>query len=79
MVPDLIREIMQSQEKFNSRMSKFDKVIQTFQERFRFGMTALQEMGFIALFAEDKAMVDQLFAFTDAQLDLFVQAKKANM
>lgn len=78
-VPDLIREIMQSQEKFNSRMSKFDKVIHIFQERFKFGLTAVQEMGFIALFSDSKSMVDQFFAFNDAQRDIFIQSKKISM
>ena len=78
-IPELIREIIQSQEKFSSRMTKYDKVIQIFQERFMFGLGTHEEMGFIALFSENPCMVDQFFSFNDAQRDIFVQAKKVNM
>ena len=37
-IPELIREIIQSHEKFRSRMTKCDKVIQISQERFMFGL-----------------------------------------
>lgn len=75
-VPDLIREIIMSQEKFASRMTKYDKVIQIFQERFMFGLSMHQEMGFIALFSENPCLVDQFFVFNEAQRDVFVQARK---
>ena len=75
-IPELIREIIQSQEKFGSRMTKYDKVIQIFQERFMFGLSTNQEMGFIALFSENPCMVDQFFSFNDAQRDIFLQARK---
>ena len=78
-IPDLIREIILSQEKFGSRMTKYDKVIQIFQERFMFGLSTYQEMGFIALFSENPCMVDQFFSFNEDQRDIFVQAKKLNM
>lgn len=71
-IPELIREIVQSQEKFNSRMSKYDKVIQIFQERFRSGLNAVQEMGFIALFADHPSLVDQFFTFNEVQRAIFV-------
>ena len=77
--PALVREILQSQEVFHSRMTKYDKVIKIFQERFMFGLNARQEMGFIALFSESKATVDQFFSFSDAQRDIFVQDKKMIM
>lgn len=78
-IPELIREIIQSQEKFGSRMTKFDKVIQIFQERFMFGLGTEHEMGFIAHFSENPCMVDQFFSLNDAQRDIFVQAKKVNL
>ena len=49
-ISELIHEIIQSQEKVGSRMTKYDKVIQIFQERFIFGLSTNQEMEFIALF-----------------------------
>ena len=74
-IPELIKEIVQSQEKFNSRMSKYDKVIQIFQERFRSGLNAVQEMGFIALFADHPSFVDQFFSFNEEQRAIFVADK----
>ena len=70
-IPELIREIVQSQEKFHSRMSKYDKVIQIFQERFRSGLNAVQEMGFLALFADHPSLVDQFFSFNEVQRAIF--------
>ena len=40
-------------------MTKYDKVIKIFQESFQFGLNAVQEMGFIALVADDPSIVDQ--------------------
>ena len=78
-IPELIREIIQSQENFASRMTKYDKVIQIFKERFMFGLSTNQEMGFIALFSENPCLVDQFYSFDDAQRDIFVLAKRLNV
>ena len=74
-IPKLIREIIQSQEKFSSRMTKYDKVIQIFQERFMFGLGTNEEMGFIALFSENPCMVDHFFSFNDAKRDMCKRKK----
>jgi hypothetical protein len=77
--PALIKEIMLGQETFHSRATKCDEVVQIFHERFMFHLTAKQEMGFIALFAESKPMVDQFFSFTEEQREIFVVGRKADM
>jgi hypothetical protein len=78
-IQNMIKEILAGQEVFHSRATKYDKVIQIFQERFTFGLNARQEMGFIALFAESKSMVDQFFSFSEAQREIFVGEKKVSM
>ena len=44
-----------------------------------FGLTAKQEMGFIALFGESKPMGVQFFSFTEEQREIFVAGRKADM
>lgn len=78
-IPNLIKSILESQEVFHSRATKYDKAVQIFQERFMFGLNSRQEMGFIALFSESKPAVDQFLSFSDAQRDIFVAEKKFSM
>jgi hypothetical protein len=77
-VQELIREIIKSGERQSSRMTKYDQVIQIFQDRFTLGLTSVQEMGFIAMFADSSSMVNQFHAFNEAQRDIFIQSKKLN-
>lgn len=46
-------------------MTKYDKVIQIFQERLEFKMTAAQEMSYIALIADHPSVVDQFSLFNE--------------
>lgn len=60
-----------------SRMSEYDNVVQIYRERFRFKVTAAQEIGFIAQFADHPSMIDQFYSFNLVeQRDIFVQSKK---
>ena len=43
-VPELIRQIIASQEGFRNRMSPYDKAIKIFEERFQFGLTDSESM-----------------------------------
>ena len=78
-VPELIRQIIASQEGFHSRMSPYDKVIKIFEERFSFGLTDLESMGFITLFADSPSAVQQFLSFNEHQRDIFIQKNKSKM
>lgn len=78
-VPDLIRQVIESQEGFNNRMSPYDKAIKIFEERFRFGLTDVESMGFITLFADSSSAVQQFLSFNEHQRDIFVQKNKSKM
>ena len=75
-VTELIRQIIASQEGFHSRMSPYDKAIKIFEDRFSFGLTDHESMGFITLFADSPSAVQQFLSFTEHQRDLFVMRNK---
>ena len=78
-VPELIRQIVASQENFHSRMSPYDKAIKIFEDRFSFGLTNLKSMGFIKLFADSPSAVQQFLSFNEHQRDIFVLRNKSKM
>ena len=73
-VPELIRQIIASQEGFRNRMSPYDKAIKIFEERFQFGLTDL-----ITLFADSPSAVQQFLSFNEHQRDIFVQRNKSKL
>ena len=78
-VTELIRQIIASQEGFHSRMSPYDKAIKIFEDRFSFGLTDHESMGFITLFADSPSAVQQFLSFTEHQRDMFVMRNKSKM
>ena len=78
-VTELIRQIIATQEGFHSRMSPYDKAMKIFEDRFSFGLTDHESMGFITLFADSPSAVQQFLSFTEHQRDLFVMRNKSKM
>ena len=78
-VTELIRQIIAFQEGFHSRMSPYDKAIKIFEDRFSFGLTDHESMGFITLFADSPPAVQQFLSFTEHQRELFVMRNKSKM
>ena len=76
---EVVRQIAASQEAHRTRRSYFDNAIQIFEERFRFGLTDHESMGFITLFADSSSAVQQSQSFTEHQRDIFVQRNKSKM
>jgi putative heme iron utilization protein len=75
----LLQEIVAGQERHASKATHYDQAVKFFQERFRFGLNSMQEMGMITLFAESSLAVKQFLAFSEEQRDIFVQQKVAAM
>lgn len=78
-ITEIIREIVASQEKFRSRATTYDKVIQIYQDRFRFNLSNREDMAMLSLFAENPNYVTLFYSFNDEQRDIFIQEKKSLM
>lgn len=75
----LLQELVAGQERHASRATHYDQAVKIFQDRFRFGLNSMQEMGMITLFAESSSAVKQFLVFTEEQRDIYVQKKVATM
>jgi hypothetical protein len=73
---DVLKDIVAGQEKFTSRMTKYDKAVQILQRRFSFGLTFAQQTKIVCLFADHPSYVNQFMSFSEDQRDVFVANHK---
>ena len=75
----LLSQIIQNQEKHNSRLSPYEDAISIFNKDFATTLDDIQVMHFIGLLSDNPSYVNQFLTFNSVQRGMFLTSKLAQM